>query len=436
MKLSNLSFDSLPSIDVPFRYFITAPLFVIAIALFMIFAEDAWWISRWQPNMLALTHTFTLGFIATIMLGALFQLLPVAGGVSLPKTRLIATFSHFFHTLGTICLVISFLSLHNLMQNLAMIFLAISFSFYISVVLYALYKHQLTNEIVTGIKFAIIALAITVSLGVLLQSQVAGFTWINWDRSLTNLHALLGLTGWVAVLIITISFQVVPMFHVAPEFPTKIKKYLTKTLFFLLVLFFIFKESLLISSIIIGGLLITNAFFTFYLIKILNQRKRKVSDTSVNYWQLAAISFFAITIIYFIPEQFLPEFLVNKQTVLLTTIFIFFYVVSILEAMLLKILPFLTFTHLQQQCKFNISAMQSLPNMHEILPKRNGQLLFYFHLISGFFLLITIFQPQLTNLLGLLWLIEFGWLWIIIIKTSYLYRRSSLHIKSILCHSA
>ena len=431
MNLSNLSFDSLPPIDVPFRYFITAPLFVIAIAFVMLFTDNIWWVSRWQPNMLALTHTFTLGFIASIMLGALFQLLPVAGGLSFPKARFVATLNHFFHSLGSICLIVSFFSLNSLTQLLAMIFLGFSFSLYIMVIGYALYQHKLSNDIVMGIKLAIIALAITVSLGVLLQSKVAGFTWINWDRSLTNLHALWGLTGWIAVLIITISFQVIPMFHVAPEFPKQIKKYLGKVLLLLLILFFFFKRTPQFSEIFMGGLLLINGLFGFYLLKILAKRKRKVADTTINYWQLAAISLFLINIIYFIPEHLLPQFIANKKTMLLASLFIFGYVVSILEGMLLKILPFLTFTHLQQQCAFNLTAMQNLPNMHEILPKKYGQLLFYLHIMAGIILITVLFQPQLTWLLGLAWLVEFGWLWLLMIKVAYLYYHCANKIKRI-----
>ena len=83
MNMSGLSFNALPPIDLPFRFFLSAPLFIIACALLVLFSGETLWLSRWQPNMLALTHGFTLGFLTMVMMGALLQLLPVIGGIGI-----------------------------------------------------------------------------------------------------------------------------------------------------------------------------------------------------------------------------------------------------------------------------------------------------------------------------------------------------------------
>ena len=97
MNNAGLSFNALPPIDLPFRFFLSAPLFIIACAFIVLFSGETLWLTRWHPNMLALTHGFTLGFVTMVMMGALLQLLPVIGGVGIANPRLIASFSHLFY---------------------------------------------------------------------------------------------------------------------------------------------------------------------------------------------------------------------------------------------------------------------------------------------------------------------------------------------------
>ena len=59
--MNGLSFNALPPIDLPFRFFLTAPIFVILCAVLILLTGESLWLSRWQPSMLALTHGFTLG---------------------------------------------------------------------------------------------------------------------------------------------------------------------------------------------------------------------------------------------------------------------------------------------------------------------------------------------------------------------------------------
>jgi hypothetical protein len=450
MNLANLSFSGLPPIDVPFRYFITAPLFVIAIAITMFLLGESLWISRWQVEMLAITHSFTLGFIASIMMGALYQLLPVTAGLCFPKPRLVATLCHLLHTVGTILLIIGFLLSDHLIQISAAIILAIGFFLYLSVVGYLLVKgcylnkkqqnqdnaskkHQ--NLTLKGIKLAVIALIFTVCLGLLLQTKIIGLDLIAWNRDFTNLHATWGLIGWVGILIVSISFQVIPMFHVAPEFPKKLKTYLPLAILVALALLTLSKFTPLLTAfqpVIQLLLLLLNCLFVVFLLKTINQRKRKIPDTSIKYWQLAAASIIVIALIYLLPEALLPLLIIQKFSLLLSAIFIFGYVVSILQGMLLKILPFLVFTHLQQRCMINFTAMQALPNMHEILSKAHGRYLFILHCLSGISLILTILQPKYYWLLAGLLLVEFSWLTFLIAKAYYLYRHFNKKISALL----
>ena len=438
---NQLSFTGLPPIDVPFRYFISAPLFVIAIAVMIFIDGDHLWISRWQSEMLAITHAFTLGFIASIMLGALFQLLPVTAGISIGKPRLVAGICHSLHTIGSILLILGFLLNDHLLQRMAAVLLALGFTLYLSIFGYFLFKNKLknnssyTNYTLSTIKLALLALFITVCLGLLLQTRVIGLSLIVWDKDFTNLHATWGLNGWVALLIMAISFQVLPMFHVAPEFPLWVKRYLPRIVFATLIALFAAKfiTTLYFLNDYLHYLLLTlNCVFIIYLLKTLHNRKRKITDSTVNYWRLGATNLIVCSLLFIIPEQMLPLVILQKLPILLAVLFIFGYVVSILQGMLLKILPFLVFTHLQQRCMVNFSAMQALPNMHDILIKRHGQIQFLLHTSTLIILLITVLFPQLYWLLASLLLAEFTWLSLLIIKAYMLYRQHNNKISQLL----
>jgi hypothetical protein len=65
---AGLSFEQAPPFSLPLRFFLTAPLFLLAAAGLIVLAPEAL-ASRWTPQALALTHALTLGFLAMVMLG-------------------------------------------------------------------------------------------------------------------------------------------------------------------------------------------------------------------------------------------------------------------------------------------------------------------------------------------------------------------------------
>ena len=75
-----LSTDQAPPISVPFRFFLTAPIFGILIGL-LIFSNPADIIfNKFSPTTIGLIHLFTLGILTMIIFGALQQMLPVLAG--------------------------------------------------------------------------------------------------------------------------------------------------------------------------------------------------------------------------------------------------------------------------------------------------------------------------------------------------------------------
>lgn len=136
---------------------------------------------------------------------------------------------------------------------------------------------------------------------------------------------------------------------------------------------------------------------------------------------VSGVDMLVLNVFYFTPYKFLPFIVSQQKTLLITAIFLYFYLIAVILGMLLKILPFLSYTHLQQSCLTNFSAMQVIPNMHEFLNKKHGQWLFYLHLITGSAFFYTLLSPCFYWLLSILLLIEFSWLLYLMTKSRCLY---------------
>ncbi len=421
MNISGLSFNALPPIDLPFRFFVSAPFFVLLCAGIIFFSGEAMWLSRWHPSILALTHGFTLGFITMVMMGALLQLLPVIGGIGIAKPRLIATSCHTLFTLGTLCLMANFLWSNTWLFTVSFTLLAVGLGLYIVALAWVLVKKLSQGDAIIGFRFSITALFVVLVLGLILlmRSPLDFFEFelpaLLLTKELTNSHAVWGLVGWVGLLIISVSFQVIPMFHVAPSFPRSISHYLPAAMF--IVLLGCFYQAAITLNIIV----LLHCVYGVSLLWVISKRKRKVMDNTIRYWQLAAMSLLVLNVLYFIPESYLSASFVASKSLLLTAIFIYFYLVSVIQGMLLKIFPFLSYTHLQQLCLTHFSGMKYIPHMHEFLHKKHGQWLFYLHLSTGIALLATIMMPSIYWLLSLLLVVEFFWLLILMYKAMSLY---------------
>jgi hypothetical protein len=95
-----LSLEQAPPFSVPLRFFLSAPLFLVAAGVGAALLPE-WMVVPLSPATLALTHLATLGFLGMAMLGAMSQMLPVVAGVPLPCVRPIAWVSHLGLLLGT-----------------------------------------------------------------------------------------------------------------------------------------------------------------------------------------------------------------------------------------------------------------------------------------------------------------------------------------------
>ncbi len=86
--------DQAPPLSIPASFFLVAPVAMIASGV-LLASSDVVLVSRLMPFAMAATHLGTLGFLGALMLGALYQMIPVVAGVPVPWVRL----AHVVHAL-------------------------------------------------------------------------------------------------------------------------------------------------------------------------------------------------------------------------------------------------------------------------------------------------------------------------------------------------
>ena len=351
----NLSFEQAPPLDVPLRFFASACLFGLLTALLLIWApgEDAGggFGHRWSPPVLAATHLVTTGFMLHIMLGALFQLTPVAVGANVWRPRLVATWTHLFACLATLVLSGAFLW-GTAGYALATVLFVLALVPCIVALLAALMRSGAHGEMRSALWLALLALAFTVALGALLALVRGGQAAVGWSL-FTPLHIFAGWLGWGLVLLAGVSYQVVPMFQITPPYPQRFRSLFVPAVIALLVLATVAHGLLdsaplvavwLARAATLGGCaaVVTWAVVTW---RLQNRRRRARMDVSLRLWRLSLASFAGAAVLAALLEfVWLPP----ATAVSLGVLVLIGGFVSVMSAMLYKIVPFLIWLHLQK----------------------------------------------------------------------------------------
>jgi len=372
MNIAHL--EQTPPLSVPFRFFLTAPLFGIFASLLLLYEGPPLLTNRWSLEMLALTHLVTLGFISMVMMGAMLQLIPVLTAATIPSSRWVSALLHLFHSVGSLALTLGFLIPSPSLIHLGVMMLGLGFLGFLSVIGYHL-TIQITNPIVIAMRLALIALAVTVLLGIALGSLFShSFTLPFPPTILTHLHLIWGLTGWVGLLVIGVAYQVVPMFQITPPYPPRLTRWLVPSLFVSLVswsVVYLFLPHLIAQ--LLGGLLALGfALFASTTLYLQAHRLRKLPDVTLNYWRLGMTGLLLSSSLW----------LWSPPPIFLGITFIGGFVLPIIQGMLYKIIPFLVWLHLQnrQLSRLNPVKLIKLPNMKQIIPDHQANRQFWLYL--------------------------------------------------------
>ncbi|MCX8087116.1 MAG: hypothetical protein N3C63_09500 [Rhodocyclaceae bacterium] len=402
----NLSFEQAPPISVPFRFFLTAPLFGIAAGVLLAVEGGDMLASRWMPALLAATHFIVAGFMLQAMTGALMQFIPVAAGGNIWRPRWVAGFVHPLSILALLFLVAAFLTQRPPLFFAAGLGFALALGFFVLVAGLALWRTPAKGATIVALRIAVFGLAATLILGVMLTSALAqGSAPV---LTLVDIHLAWGLAGWALMLLAGVSYFVVPMFQLTPPYPT----WFARSLPFALLAFLLPWSAQLLGVPAAGrqalGLagLALGAAYALATLWLQSRRRRKLTDTTFLFFRTAMLSLIALFLsaLAFASVPGLAE--TPRAAVWLGMLAIPGVFVSAIMGMLYKIVPFLCWLHLQRLCGLAVLP----PTMHEILAEQAMRRQFHLHLATLVCLLAAVWLPLLARPAGLLLAADCAWL--------------------------
>ncbi len=362
-----------------------------------------------------MTHILTLGVMLSFMLGALFQMLPVIAGVALQAPLRLSAAVQVPLVLGVVSLLWGF-GTHTVWAfDLAAILLGSALLPLIILLMWKLLRLTHHSASSRGMSVALASLGIVVVLGLYLSGTYGGVFSGHLFSQMRTTHYSFGLFGWVAFLIIAISFQVVEMFYVTPPHPDWMRRGLGGVLFALLLLTalvqFWFPSIWDVANPAIGLLLLTYALVT---LRRFSQRKRPLTDATVWFWRMGLGSLMVVTFLLLLSPLGITVPWLRTLSALLFAAF----ALSILLAMLYKIIPFLTWFHL------NAQGYLTAPMMHEVIHPKTAKKHLYIHAATFVLLLASIPFPLLTRVAGASLTVSFAWLLYQVLHAHALYRHT------------
>lgn len=372
MNFEGLSLDQAPPILTPLRFFLVAPIFGIVAGVLIFFTQPDILLSRFSPQTIVLTHILTIGFLALVMFGALVQMLPVLAGVSIAKVELVSKSSFFLISSGLVLMIVGFLQDIPKITLISSIFLG--GGFLVIIISMLLSFRNIVNitasarALMSGLVFAML---ITLMGMHLLSSHGLGKFSTN-HLLFANIHSVWAIFGFAGVLIIGVAFQVLPMFYVAPRFKRFCKQKVVWLISIGLILWLILNLFAL-SIAVVAKIWIALFFWAFSTTVFLKMRARRrpVSDTTVWYWISASI-FMTLGTFAWIIDDFLGE----RYIVLVAILIGGGFILSIMQGMLYKIVPFLVWFHL------NAKGYMNIPTMNEMIDKKLAKMQYVLFIIS------------------------------------------------------
>lgn len=396
MDMNGLSADQAPPISAPVRFFLTAPLFAILAGILILLSDVQMLSSRYSVESIAINHSITIGFLSFVMLGALTQMLPVLAGVKISNIEKIAKAGHLFLVVGTLSMVFGLLQSYSTLILVAALFLGIGFLVMIVSMLIGFRTVTIFSASVRALITSLVFAFFIVLMGLHLLYSYGSGNFTDYHLVYANVHSVWAIFGFAGILIIGVSFHILPMFYVAPRFKQFCKQKVVWIISFGLVLWLVlnlfFDSYAIVAKVWVA--LFFWAFATTVYLK-LDARRRPISDVTVWYWRSAAV-FMTLGTFAWAINDFYDEHYIVIVAILIGGGFIF----SIMSGMLYKIVPFLVWFHL------NAKGYMSIPTMNDMIDKKLAKTQFILFIISLTGFIISFFVPYVLPLFAITFIVS------------------------------
>jgi len=271
----------------------------------------------------------------------------------------------------------------------------------------ALLRTPAQGATLRALRLAVIGLLVTGIFGSVLAEGLAGRH--SWPlAAMAGVHAAWGLGGWALTLLAGVSYLVVPMFQLTPQYPQGFARLLPIAMLLaaagwsaqLIGVDHTVSELAGMSGVVLA------AAYGAVTLWLQARRRRRVADPTFWFFRLSMIALLAIPLSA-VAAGLVPGLAEHPRAAwwfgVLTLVGVF---ASAINGMAYKIVPFLNWLHLQRL--LGLGAMP--PNMKDMIPERAmvGQLRVHAAAVAA--LLAATFWPMLAAPAGLLFAASCAWL--------------------------
>ena len=391
-----------PSSTLPLLFTITGLLALFLGAGWIVVQPEILALYHYSPGTIAVTHLFVLGWLCSIVMGAMYQLVPVALETKLFSERL-AQIQFAFHLTGFVGMVWAFSAWNLKSVALFGAMLAVGVAVFTYNIARTLLRVPKWNVVATSVASAIgwVLLAVGAGLVIALAKSfseslptLAGWVFRFDPIGAMHAHAHLGAIGFFLILIVGVSYKLIPMFTLSELQNPRRAAWSVILLnaglagsFLTILLRSPWKLAFALAVVL------ALALYALELRAILRARKRAAMDWGVRGF-LTAVSFmFPLSIIAAVLSW--PGLPVNTYTMQLENVYGFLGLVGVVSfaiiGMLYKIIPFIVWFGTYSQ---HIGRAQ-VPSLAELYSARL-QIISYWIYLAG--LLTTLLAMEFSNI--------------------------------------
>ncbi len=335
------------AVRLPLGFVLTGVASLLASVGALLAQPDLLAMYHYTPHLIAITHLFVLGFICSVVMGAMYQLVPVTLKTQLFSKNLV-TFQFAAHVIGFGGMVWGFWNYRLAMVGAFGLVFTFGVGIFVCNLAGTLAKVSGWSVIKLGIASGLFWLSATVAAGLTLTASKF-WNFLSFPPlAAMHAHAHLGAIGVFAMMIVTVSYKLVPMFSLS-EIQSERRAWWSVALLNLglaTVGLAVLLQSLLkpvAALVVIAGL----GLYGWEISAILRARKRRSLDWGMKYF-LTAIALLVPLSVLALGLSW-PRLPVTALTLQLETVYgliaLFGVVGLAILGMLYKIVPFLVWFH-------------------------------------------------------------------------------------------
>ncbi len=360
-----LSLEQAPPYAIPLRFYITAGVYLTLLSILVVLFGSGI-ASRFEYAAIASVHTLTIGFFSHIMFGSMFQMLPVMLGIPYANVVRNANIIYALINVGVILFISGFLSETIPLMHAGGSALLFGFLYFSYLSFNTVFQSKEKDFLVQNFASSFALLFVASIFGFI---ALLGHSGVVDTVKFGDIHISLMLFGWVFLLLNAVSYRIIPMFFVANEFPKLLKGRLYMIVMALLFGFVLFRlgENMQALSVVKILLAVCVVVFTAFSMLILKKRKRARRDISIDLWYFSMTNLTIAALLFAV-----SDFVDVKLSFSIGFFALFGGIYALINAMLYKIVPFLTWFHLS-------SSMVFEAEMSEVIKRKKMQLQVWFY---------------------------------------------------------